>query len=91
MLTGPDESSLITFPCLFPMKIVGNNTEFFASEIYDIVHQHDPKFTHSLASHNISSHGKYCALSVKVHAENQENLNALYQDLLKHKDIKMVL
>lgn len=91
MLPEPEKSSLITFPCLFPMKIVGNNTALFESDVYDIIHKHDLKFNKTLASHKLSRNGKYCALSVQVYAVNQAGLDALYQDLLNHTDIKMVL
>lgn len=83
--------SLIEFPCSFPIKIVGQNSDDFIEQIKDIVLTHFPNFQDQHLLHKKSSQANYLAITVTVYAENQEMLDALYQDLSTHPLVKMVL
>jgi len=86
-----EESSLLTFPCEFTLKIMGKLTASFKDEIAAIVHKHYPDLEANLFRTNTSKNGNFLAISVTVHALDQASLDALYQDLSQHPDIKMVL
>jgi putative lipoic acid-binding regulatory protein len=86
-----DDKSLMQFPCDFPIKIIGKNTALFLEEITMIIRQHFPQ-TPDIAIRNQSSQkNNYIAITATVLAHDQITLDALYQDLTNHPDIKMVL
>lgn len=86
-----EDSSLLKFPCDFPIKIMGKATGVFKDEISAIVYKHYPNLKAKAFQTNTSKNGNFLAISVTVHALDQPSLDALYQDLSQHPDIKMVL
>ncbi|KGP64380.1 hypothetical protein EP47_11415 [Legionella norrlandica] len=85
------KTTLIEFPCHFPIKIIGANSELFIDEIKQIVISHFPAFENEHLTHKMSQKNNYLAITVTVYAENQAVLDALYQELTRHPDVKMVL
>lgn len=85
------KKTIIEFPCDFPVKIIGVNSDIFLEEIKKIVNYHFPDFNHEQLTHKLSEKNSYLAITVTVCAVNQEMLDAFYQDLTKHPDVKMVL
>ena len=86
-----EESPLLTFPCDFPIKIMGKATEIFEDEIITLIYKHYPDLKTHQIQKNTSKNGNFLAISVTVYALDQASLDALYQDLSQHPDIKMVL
>lgn len=86
-----NDQSLMTFPCDFQIKIIGNHTELFAKQIGDIARKHFPELQDASIESKLSSEGKYLAISITLHVEDQATLDGLYMELTKHPDIKMVL
>ncbi len=83
-------TSCIQFPCLFPIKIMGTNSEAFIAAVAAIFHHHlEPgEFTQSARP---SSGGKYLSLTVTFTAKSQEQLNAIYEELNRHELVLMTL
>ena len=86
-----NKKTLIEFPCIFPIKIIGNNTPNFENEIINIAQEHDPSLMRNQVRTQLSNEGKYRSLSITVNVQDQQSLDALYQALTKHPEIKMVL
>jgi len=86
-----ENTTLMEFPCDFQIKIIGVHTPLFESEITAIVRKHFPATADSAINSKPSQKGNYLAISVTVHALDQKSLDALYMELTKHPDIKMVL
>ncbi len=85
------DQTLMTFPCDFQIKIIGNNTEMFAKEISDIARKHFPDIVDAGIDSQLSREGNYLAISIMLHVKDQATLDGLYIELTKHPDIKMVL
>lgn len=85
------EESLIQFPCNFPIKIIGKKTELFAVEIKEIIYKHFSETPDEAIGYQESGRGNYLSITVTVFVHNQQSLDALYRELTKHPDIKMVL
>ena len=85
------EPSLIEFPCLFPVKIIGTNSPSFIEEIIFITKKHFSDFDDKKLSHKLSQNSNYLALTVPVYALNQKMLDAIYQEVTQSKEVKMVL
>lgn len=85
------KTTLIEFPCHFPVKIMGTNSSTFLEEIMEITQKHFPLIEQEKITHKSSKENNFLAITVVVYAENQEMLDAFYKDITKHPDIKMVL
>lgn len=86
-----DNTHLLEFPCHFPIKIIGHNTDAFKLEVIKTVRNHYPDLKDSAISSNASKQGNYLAITVTVFAQSQKSLDALYFDLNQLSDIQMVL
>lgn len=86
-----NDQSLMEFPCDFLIKIIGKNSSEFARDITSIIHSHFPKTPADLIQGKPSQQGNYLAISATIHALDQISIDALYLELTKHPDIKMVL
>jgi putative lipoic acid-binding regulatory protein len=90
----PDDSetpSLLTFPCAFPIKVVGRREDGFAQAICDIVRSHAPDFHPDTLEMRPSRNARYLALTVTLEAKSREQLDALYSELSRHPMVIMVL
>ena len=79
------------FPCDFQIKIIGNNTELFEMEITGIVRKHFPDTKDTSIRSKLSQQGNYLAVNITLLVLDQMTLDALYAELTKHPDSKMVL
>lgn len=88
---NPSDDSLITYPCDFPIKIMGVTQETFAQTMVDVVRLHDPEFDAVKMEMRPSSKGNYLSLTVTVRATSREQLDNLYRALSSHPMVKVVL
>lgn len=86
-----DNKSLMQFPCDFQMKIIGTHTETFVDEIAKIISRHFPDMPKSAMSTQQSQNGNFLSITARLHVLDQKTLDALYLEVTKHPDIKMVL
>lgn len=87
----PRKDSLIEYPSLFPIKVMGLQTEGFVAAMTAVVQQFDPEFDAGSVELRESSGGKYLGLTLTVHATSREQLDDLYRALSSHPMVKMVL
>ncbi len=85
------DSSLIDYPCAFPIKIMGHTRAGFAQAILEIVRRHVPDFDGATMEMKPSKHGKYLSITCTVTATSREQLDALYRELCDHPMVVMVL
>jgi uncharacterized protein len=78
------ETSLIEFPCEFPLKIIGYQQAGYAQSILEVVKRHAPDYDGANMEMRPSSKGKYMSLTCTLRATSQTQLDALYQDLCDH-------
>jgi putative lipoic acid-binding regulatory protein len=85
------ESSLIEFPCDFPLKIIGYQRAGYAQSVLAVVKRHAPDYDGAEMEMRPSSKGKYLSLTCTVRATSRQQLDALYQDLCDHPMVVQVL
>ncbi len=85
------QESALTFPCRFPIKVMGVNTASFENEIFMIANQHIPNPGETAISSTPSRTEKYLSVTVTIVAQNREQLDNLYRAFNRHPDVKMVL
>jgi len=83
--------SLLEFPCVFPLKVVGRREDGFAQTVSEIVLRHAADFHPSTIEMRASKNGRYLSLTVNLNARSREQLDAIYSDLSKHPLVMMVL
>ena len=92
-MTEPEASrgSLLEFPCDFPIKIMGANTDGFAQTMLALVLRHAPDFDPGAMQMRASGKGNYLSLTCTLQARSQAQLDALYRELSAHPLVKVVL
>jgi hypothetical protein len=83
--------SLIEYPSLFPIKVMGLKVETLVHTITLIAHQFDPVFDASTITLRESKGGKYLSVTITVTATSREQLDELYRTLSTHPMIQYVL
>ena len=86
-----DDESPLTFPCQFPIKVMGVNSDSFENEIVMIANQHVDNLGEAAIKSRPSSSAKYLSVTVTITAQSREQLDNLYRAFNKHPDVKMVL
>ena len=91
MIPPQQPESLLTFPCVFPIKVMGRREDGFAQVVTEIVLRHAPDFHPQTIEMRSSKQARYLSLTVTINAKSREQLDALYSELSKHPMVTMVL
>jgi len=83
--------TLLEFPCVFPLKVIGRNVSEFESEVFTIVRKHVPDAERERITRRPSAGNKYLALTVTFIADNQVQLDELYLELNRHELVLVTL
>lgn len=91
--TGPDprKDSLIEYPSLFPIKVMGAKVEGFVHAVTEVALRFDPAFDASTIELRDSRSGNYLGITITVTATSREQLDDLYRALSSHPLVKVVL
>jgi putative lipoic acid-binding regulatory protein len=87
----PEPPSLIEYPSLFPIKVMGTNDPGFEQAMVDIAMRFDPAYDRGSLQVRPSSGGKYLGLTLSITATSREQLDELYRTLSSHPLVKVVL
>ena len=89
-MTEP-EPPRITFPCDYPVKVLGRSSAEFREVVLEVFERHAPGFDQARVSIRDSRKGTFAALTVTITATGPEQLQALHADLLATGHVKMVI
>lgn len=84
-------ASLIDYPCLFPIKVMGHKNEELVGALTLIARRFDPSFDASSIELRQSKAGNYQGVTLNVMATSREQLDELYRCLSTHPLVKVVL
>ena len=85
------EETLLTFPCEFPIKIMGRSSETFETEVVEIVRKHTPELSENAVTSRPSEKGNYVAITVTVIATSKQQLDNIYLELNAHEEVLMTI
>jgi len=85
------KESLIEYPSLFPIKVMGIKADGYVQAVTHIARQFDPSFDASTVELRESKGGKYLGVTITVTATSREQLDELYRTLSTHPMVKVVL
>jgi putative lipoic acid-binding regulatory protein len=86
-----DQESALTFPCVFPIKVMGASTTGFEAPALEIVRRHAPGFETDMMRVSASRQGNYISVTFDIPATSREQLDAIYRELTARDDVLMVL
>ncbi|TAN28467.1 MAG: DUF493 family protein [Castellaniella sp.] len=87
----PATESLISYPCDFPIKVMGPAQDGFQEAIVRVVRDFDPDFQADSVEVRPSSGGRYLGLTLTVHVHSRTQLDNLYRALHGHEMVSVVL
>ena len=73
------KESIIEFPTPFPIKALGKDEPGFRKTVLDIVVTHASFDPECDVKENLSGKGNFVSVTVTILAENQEQLDTVYQ------------
>lgn len=86
-----ETSALWQFPCKFPIKVMGRQSEEFEFAVVQILRRHIPKLSEAAIRRRDSKQKRYSALTIVIEAQSREQLDAIYQDLTACEHVLMAL
>lgn len=84
-------TTLLEFPCRFPIKAMGRNSEGFEKIVLDIVLAHAGVWQDEPVRSVPSSAGKFVSVTIVVEAQSKEQLDTIYQGLTDCEHVLMAL
>ena len=76
--------SLLQFPCSYPLKVLGQNTNAFHAMVSAIIEKYVAEGTEITYLTRASSGDKYLSITATFIAQSQEQLSAIYEELNQH-------
>ncbi len=83
--------SLLKFPAPMSIRALGAGGDDFRILVRDIVRKHAPEISESNVSVRHSQGGRYVSVTVRIYAQSQVQMNAIYRDLTAHDRVMMAL
>lgn len=79
------------YPCRFPIKVIGENTERLEKIIIEVMSSYgEAIFPGEMATKN-SQNDKYLSITFEIVAQSREHIEQIYAELSARNEVKMVL
>lgn len=91
MLKDARTDSLIEYPSVFPIKVMGAAHEGLVHALVQVAQQFDPSFDAATVELRPSKGGKYLGVTLNITATSRVQLDNLYRALTSHPMVKIVL
>lgn len=75
------EDTLLSFPCDFPVKVMGLASPDFDSFVVGLIRKHSPDLHEGAVQTRFSQGGRYMAVTVTIQAQSRAQLDDIYRDL----------
>ena len=87
----PRKDSLIEYPSLFPIKVMGAKVDGFVAALVAVARDFDPQFDETRLELRESRAGNYLGVTLTITATSRAQLDDLYRALSAHPMVKVVL
>jgi uncharacterized protein len=87
---SPDET-LLTFPCQFPIKIMGKNEAALEKLVAETIRAHSSDFDPATISVRESNGGKFLSVTAVFTAHSKQQIDAIYKALTGNPAVLMAL
>lgn len=79
------------YPCWFPIKVIGENTENLKTVIVEVMSSFGEVIRPDEMERTHSKNEKYLSITFKIVARSREHIEQIYSELNAQKEVKMVL
>ena len=79
------------YPCQFPIKVIGENTEKLEKIIVKVMSSFGEVIRPDEMAVKHSKNEKYLSITFKIVAKSREYIEQIYSELMAQKEVKMVL
>jgi putative lipoic acid-binding regulatory protein len=86
-----DETTLLEFPCKFPIKAMGRQSPHFEALISTLITSQAELWPGEPIRSVESRAGNFVSVTAVIRAESKAQLDAIYQDLTANKKVLMAL
>ena len=81
----------ITFPCEYPIKVLGRAVEAFEPTVMTIFRQRVPGFSEKRVVVKPSRNGTFRSITVTIEAQSESQLRQIHEDLMSTGLVSMVI
>lgn len=81
----------ITFPCDYPIHVIGESHAAFRTRVMRVVHEHVAEVAPDSVTVRDSRGGNYCSVRFTIVATGETQLQALHRALLAEPGVRLVL
>lgn len=85
------KESILEFPCRYPVKVMGKDTDEFRRSSLAIIEQRVGKVAPADIQERSSREGNFVAVTYELSVGSRKQLDELYRALSGHKDVLVVL
>lgn len=86
-----DLTTLLEFPCRFPIKAMGRKNGEFEGMVVDIVLTHAELWPDEPVRTSTSTAGNFVSVTVVIEAQSKQQLDSIYQELSDCSQVLMTL
>ncbi len=86
-----DRTTLLQFPCRFPIKAMGHNSDEFVRVVSDIILSRASLYAGEKITTSKSKAGNYLALTAVIEAQSKSQLDGIYRALTDSNLVVMAL
>ena len=85
------DETLLEFPCDFPIKIMGRESDEFHALARELVEKHTGPLADDAIVSSLSRNGAFVSVTVTVVAQSQQQLDDIYREVTSNDEILMAL
>jgi putative lipoic acid-binding regulatory protein len=85
------DETLLEFPCDFPIKIMGRESDEFRGLARELVEKHTGPLADDAIVSSLSRNGAFVSVTVTVVAQSQQQLDDIYREVTSNDEILMAL
>ena len=86
-----NDETLLEFPCDFPIKIMGRESDEFRALARELVEKHTGALADDAIVSSLSKNGAFVSVTVTVVAQSQQQLDDIYREVTSNDEILMAL
>ena len=90
-MKSEEKTSLLEFPCKFPIKAMGKSGDNYEAVVTGIVPAHAELWPDEPIRSVPSKEGNYVSITAVIEAQSQAQLDAIYQELTDCDQVMMAL
>ncbi|MEM7431954.1 MAG: DUF493 domain-containing protein [Pseudomonadota bacterium] len=85
------EETLLEFPCSFPIKVMGKESDDFRALARTLVEKHSGPLSDDAVQFAPSRNGNFVSITFTINATSQQQLDDIYNEVTANDDVLMAL